>query len=473
MSNFEKAKQRGESVDPALGVAAPNRVTPTDTLGAPGTAIYGGYLVTREKDPELTGIKRYETFSNVLANTSIVAAGVRFFLGMVAKARWSVEPADESQAAQDMADMVDEIMHDMGTPWHRVIRRAASYILYGFSVQEWTAKRRDDGVIGLLDIEPRAQITIEQWDLDEAGTVLGVIQTDPQDGKRIYIPREKLIYVVDDSLNDSPEGLGLLRHVVKVTDRLERYELLEGWGYETDLRGVPIARGPWADLEARVQAGTLSRAQVNQLKQPFIDFVDSHNKNPSLGMILDSRTYQTTDERSSPSNVRQWDVDLLQGSPTSAGDMHVAIERMNREIARVFGVEHLLLGGDAGGAYALSKDKSQSFGMLVDSCLKELNATFQRDVIDTLWELNGWPEELKPSYTIEQAQFRDLDVLGGLLEQLARAGAPLAPDDPAINELREQAGLSNAPEMDLMDPDLTLGGQQPEAEMPDDDEAEA
>lgn len=481
MSNFEKAKQRGKSVDPALGIDAPSRVTPTDTLGAPGTAIYGGYLVTREKSSELTGIKRYETFGEILANTSIVSAGVRFFLGMVAKARWSVEAADDSQAAQDMADMVDEIMHDMATPWHRIVRRAAGFILYGFSVQEWTAKKREDGTIGFLDIEPRAQLTIEQWDLDAAGTVLGVIQTDPQDGKRIYIPREKLVYLVDDALNDSPEGLGLLRHVVQLAKRIERYELLEGWGYETDLRGVPIARGPWADLEGRVQAGTLSRAQVNTLKQPFIDFVDSHNKNPELGMLLDSRTYQTTDERSTPSNVRQWDVELLQGSPTSAGDMHVALERLNREAARIFGVEHLLLGGDSGGAYALSKDKSQSFGMLVDSCLKELKESFKKDVLDRLWDLNGWDPELKPSFTIEQSQFRDLDVLGGLLEQLARAGAPLAPDDPAVNELREQAGLSAAPEMDLMDPDMSLtgqaqsptGDQMPDDEMPEDEEAEA
>ena len=76
---------------------------------------------------------------------------------------------------------------------------------------------------------------------------------------------------MDDTIDDSPEGMGLFRHLVKIADRLERYELLEGWGFETDLRGVPVARGPFTDLEVMVQNGTLSRSQASALKAPMLD----------------------------------------------------------------------------------------------------------------------------------------------------------------------------------------------------------
>lgn len=353
MSNFEKAQTRGESVSPVLGIDAPRRVTPTDTLGAPGVAVYGGYLVRPEKSSELTGTKRYETFSEILANTSIAAAGIRYFLNILAKARWSLDPADDSPEAARLAELAEEIMNDMATPWHRVVRRAATFVLYGYSIQEWTAKRREDGVIGFLDVEPRPQVTIEQWDLDGAGSVLGAIQTNPQNHRRIYLPREKLVYCVDDSLHDSPEGLGLLRHVVKLAKRLERYELLEGWGFETDLRGMPIARGPFSELKRAVDQGNLSPEQATQIKQPFVDFIDSHNKNPSLGMLLDSKPYASKDEAQTPSNTPQWNIELLQGNPTSAAEINDAIRRVNREIARIFGVEHLMLGDEAGGSYSL------------------------------------------------------------------------------------------------------------------------
>jgi phage gp29-like protein len=137
--------------------------------------------------------------------------------------------------------------------------------------------------------------------------------------------------------------------------------------------------------------------------------------------------------------------------------MAAAIERINREMARILGVEQLLLGSDSKGSFALSKDKTQSFGIIVDSCLKELRETFEKDFLGPLWTLNGWDESLKPTFKIEKIQFRDADQLTSSLEQLARAGAPMAFDDPAINAIRSLLGLPNAPEEDpLKDQDITL-----------------
>ncbi len=449
----------------------PKKVPPSKTVGAAGTAIYGGFIQSREKSPKLTGTQRYETFSDILANVSIVAAGVRYFLNLIGKADWKVEaavvPGSEKQAVE-IAEAVESILYDMNTPWHRVVRRASMYRMYGFSVQEWTAKRREDGILGFLDVEPRAQVTIERWDTDYHGRVFGCIQRAPQDSALIYLPIPKCLYMVDDSLNDSPEGLGLFRHIVKAADELGRFEQLEGYGFETDLRGIPIGRGPFKALQDMVDAGTLSKEQKAAIEAPLREFTQNHIKNPQLALLLDSMTYETDDEKRTPSSVRQWDAELLKGGNTSQEAVAAAISRKNREIARVLGVEHLLLGEGQRGSAALSRDKSQSFAMLVDGTLDETVESVERQLVTTIMVLNGWPMELAPTLKTEAIQHREVTEVTGALRDMAQAGAMLEPDDPAIREVRDLLGLSRPitvglaidssieepdPEEDVDDPD--------------------
>ena len=428
--------------------------SPFETVGAPGTAIYSGFIVENEKDQRLTGRQKYITYSNMLANTAIAAAGVRFFLNIVAKAGWLVEPADESAEAVALAERIEGFMHKMATPWHRIVRRAAMYRFYGFSVQEWRMMRdeEDGGVLRYADIEPRPQLTIERWDTDRTGKVKGIIQRSPQTQADLYLPRGKTIYLVDDTLNDSPEGMGLFRHLAKSNARLERYEILEGWGFERDLRGTPIGRGPLAELEKMVRAGDLSETQAVELRRPIETWIKNALKGKDTALFLDSAPYRGSGEQQTPvGNARQWDIELLQGDGGPHVEIAAAIERVNREMARILGVEQLLLGSDSAGSFALSRDKTQSFGLLVDGTLLEIRKTFEKDFLDPLFELNGWDKKLKPKFKTEQVQYRDIEQLSAVLKDLSQAGAPLAPNDPAINAMRDLAGLPEAPEEDEAD----------------------
>lgn len=448
-------------------------------IGHTGTAAYGGYIIERERNARLTGIEKYRTFSETLANTSIVAAGVRFFLNLVAKAQWNIEPAQDimrapraasdgpteaeqaeqvatsSANAVEIAEAIDDILNGMSTPWPRVVRRAAMYRLYGYSVQEWTAKRREDGLIGLLDVAPRPQVTIERWDLDVTGRVIGAIQRSEQTSEEIYLPRNKLVYAVDDSLNDSPEGLGLFRHIVEPVQRLRRYEQLEGFSYEADLRGIPVGRAPLADLEAEVQAGRLSQAQKQAMEKGLEDFISKHIKNPALGIILDSTPYRSLDEDATPSSTAKWDVSLLESAGNQGQEAILrAIERVTREIARVLGVEHLLLGEGDRGSMALSRDKSNNFALIVDSTLAELVEVFEKDLIGPLMRMNGWPMELRPTLKTEAIQYRDIEQLTSAIRDMSQAGVTIDRQDDAVGELFDLMGLSRpdpmAAEMQLL-----------------------
>lgn len=439
-------------------------LNPIQTKGVPGNPVIGGYIFNDERNAKLSGTRKYKTYSDLLANVSIVAAGVRYFLNLVSKAEWKVKAADESDEAEKFAEIIRKQMKGMATSWPRVVRRAAMYRFYGFSVQEWTAESKEGSLL-FADIAPRPQVTIERWDTDEAGHVIGIIQTSSVDFTDIYLPRKKTIYIVDDSLNDSPEGLGLFRHIVASCDRLTRYEQLEGYGFESDLRGIPVGRAPFAALQDGVDTGLLTKNEMNQAIEPIKSFVTNHIKNPALGILLDSITYQDEGDAGSFSNIPQWSIDLLKGSATSFSDVAIAIERVNREIARTLGVEGLLLGESTSGSHALSKDKSLNFALIVDSTLTELVDTFQNDLIARLFELNGWPEEMMPKFNTEAIQHRDITQITQALKDLASAGALLLSDDPAVIEVYEMLGLTAPPERSEEDfTDNTLGGKPKEGE---------
>ncbi len=421
---------------------------PTVVAGATGSVIYNGYLVENESDARVSGQQKYVTYSTNLANVPIIAAGVRFFLHLVTKANWRVVPADDSAKAQELADNVSFAIGDMLTPWYRVVRRAAMSRFYGFAIQEWTAKRNDQGFVGFEDIAPRPQRTITRWDIDRTGRVQGIIQTDPQDGKEIYLPRSKLLYLVDDTINDSPEGLGLFRHTVESAHRLKRYEILEGWSFERDLRGTPIGRAPLSAIQQAEDNGALDSAQAAALIAPIRSFIKNALQGKDTGMLLESAVWTGGGESRTPSASNQWGIELLKGDPKGQKEVAEAIDRVNRDIARALGVEHLLLGSNDRGSFAMSKDKSAAFGAVVDSAMLEIRETFQRDVIDTLWTLNGWDQKLKPTFSTESIAYRDIEQVTTALKDMAAAGAALMPNDPAINEIRTQLGLSDAPDVD-------------------------
>lgn len=430
------------------------RTSVTRAIGTGGTAVYGGYVDNRERSPELIGDRRWKTFSELIANTSIVAASLRYLLNLVSKATWEVvPPEDGGDEAEDLADQVRDILFkDMASPWARVIRRAALFKPYGFSVQEWTAVRREDGALGFLDIEHRPQWTIQQWDLDETGTVQGMVQRSPQTSRESYLPRSRVLYIADDTFTDSPEGQGLLRHIAPTAKRLQKLERLETFGYETDLKGIPIGRAPYAALRRAVKDKVISEAEFRLAVQSLEDTVQNHVREPEagpMGLLLDSLPYSSLDDAGTPSSIYQYSLELVKGEGNTERFRAVAeaIQRLNREIARVVGTESLLLGESGAGSLAMSKDKSTTVGIHADSTLTDVAAAVNKDVLNPLWKLNGWDPKLKPELRPEKLQHRDVTEVTQALRDLALAA--LSPEDPATNAIRRLLGLPDQPVIDV------------------------
>lgn len=430
-------------------------IKPMTDMGTPGFVVVGGYLASNERNPNLIGERKYITASDILANVAIVAAGIHYFLNLVASPEWNVVPADDSADAQRYADFVKSCMDDMETSWHRTVRRSAMYRFYGFGIQEWTAKRRDDGQTGIARISPRPQYTIYQWDIDENGQVKGVIQLSPMTFRQIYIPRSKLIYLVDDALSDSPEGFGLLRHLAEPAERYQEYLRIEGSGFDRDLRGIPVGWAPRAEIAAAADAGTISKEQANTMLSGLASFVQMRAKGTATGLLLDSSVYDSrTDTGITPSSTKRWGIELLTGPATGIEHLGTAIEREMMNMALILGVDNLLTGQHSG-SRALSEDKSKNLYLMVNSCVKDISEAYEKDFVGALWKLNGFPNEMKPSFAPEDVSFKSVVEIATSLQAMAAAGAVMTPDDPAINDMRDLMGIAHAPQTV---PDGGIGG---------------
>lgn len=420
---------------------ANKKPAPTKPVGVSSAIVYNGYLQENEKNRKLVGREKYITWSDILSNNSTVAASVRYFLDLTksAAARYSVVPADDSADADMVAEAFEAIFDAMDTPLDRVVTRAAMYRYYGFSMQEWTLARISDQIVGLKDISPRAQFTIERWDVEAHGALLGVVQRSPQNSQEIYIPRDRLLYMCDDSLNDGPEGLGLFRHITKPAEELEKFEDLEGIGYENSLRGMPVARLPLSEMAQDAETNPEKAPLNQQIMNAFSNLFKNHAKDPQRAMALDSAVYENVD--GSPSSQRKYDLDVIKSGGEGEVEIAAAIVRKQREIARALGTESIML-GDGAGSRSLADSKDGELHKKVDGALTAINHQLKRDVMTPIMIKNGWDLSLMPEITFGKVTSMSVEQLAGMVERLARSGVMLTNEDEAVKELFTMAGLT-------------------------------
>lgn len=435
---------------------------PTKQQGVSGFVVLGGHLQQNERNPKLIGQERWRTAARILTNISIVAAGVRYMLNLIARPAWRFEPANDSAEAKEMAEFAESVLKDIRGSWTGTVRRMALYRFHGFGIHEWVAKKRDDGKIGIEAIHVRPCHTVERWDVDASGDVLGVEQRRPQDGVAVYLPRGKVIYLVDDSLTDSPEGMGWFRHLVEPAERLKTLLGIEVMGFERDLSGIPIGRAPISEINelvgqqvgSEIYTATNATAALEGIK----NFVTAEVRKPNTGLLMDSVTYvaqSDTGENISPQY--KWDVQLLTGEQSSIDAMAKAVERLEFSMALIMGTESMLVGRGGEGSRALSEDKSKNLYLQATSTLEDMCEFVKRDILGPVWALNGLKDELMPTPTTESVAFKDAELIAKVLAEMSTAGAVLAPDDPAIDDIRALLDLPPMPKLSEEERALVMG----------------
>lgn len=414
----------------------------------------GGYQIGNGEDnTDLIGENLFRTFAKLLSQTISIAAAVRYSLNLIRGIEWSSSPnprAPSSAVAQKAADLVRDglLEADMPEPWSERAAKQSLFAWYGFAMHNWIWRKRGDGTLVYADLQHRPQYTIRRWDIREEGMPWVGVEQHTRAGGAYYIARSRLWYTADKLLTDQPGGVGLLRHVVEHARRLERYEMLEGYAFDANLRGIPIGRAPLLELDK------YARTHVkNQKPSDFVDeqtaelraFLTNHIKTPEQGMLLDSAVYKSPEQSGgAPSSIPQWAIDLLQGDDMGLADIARTIERLNREILRVMGCEWMLMGDNGSGSRAMHTDKTAQYGAFLNGIRNALAHSARNDLVRPLVAANMGAqaaEDACPLIVAEPISKESLREATGAVLDMVNGGSFVPPDDPIWNQLRRRGGF--------------------------------
>ncbi len=419
-----------------------DKAAPSQTSGSDGVVSYGGYLYDGERNPDLTGQRKWTTYTNTI-NQNVVAVGTRYFTNLLAGTTWHAEPNPAGGADGERgADIVQQGLIDaqMPKPWSNVVKKTSMYRLYGHAFHEWATRTRNDGMVVFAKIEHRPQSTVIRWDKDDEFRPFQGIWQRTRSGRELAIDRSQLFYAVDDTLTDSPDGIGLLRHVVELARRLEVMQRLELAAYQTDLSGTPIGRVPSGEL-----GGT--EEERKRKTESFAKFIENRVRHPDIlqWFLLDSATYRGADPNTI-SQIQKWAVEFLRSETPNLPGINTVIGRLQLEIARVLGIEFALVGGgDSAGTYGMHEDKTSMFATTLQATLNEIAAFATNDLARVLVALNGLdPETCTPRLVAEPISTEAIEVVTKALVNIQLAG--LLRNDPARDVLRRRMRLPPEPE---------------------------
>jgi len=446
-STIQKAilSSRGSSGSSNLGGIKSRSTSITKPGGTSAVRHYAGFIATRERNPKLQRHKRYEEFGEMLLNQPVVAASVRLFLQIVKGIEWNVVPIEGDADSKRYAEDLEEVIDNLESGWPQIVQRLSAFVYWGFSISEWTAKQLESGIVGFSDIEPRSQHTIHRWEIQDTGKITAVTQLNPNTGEELLLERRRLIYAVDNSLNDDPEGLGLFRQLYSAYRRIENYKVIEEIGFDTDLRGVPIVKAPLEELNQMVEEEIITPERREEILSVYENFLKNHQRKKSQGMMIDSETYLDNDRN--PSNIQKFEIELLRGDSSGImTDLQNAINRERNNIAMIANTGFLLLGEDGAGSLALSETKMETIFMFVSSTLQDLAFILKRDMFRSVAKLNGWNEASLPDLDYEKPTVQDIIKITEALRNTSTAFGPLPSTSQTINEIFSIMGLEPIPE---------------------------
>ncbi|HPQ09760.1 MAG TPA: hypothetical protein PLQ98_00360 [Bacillota bacterium] len=395
-------------------------------IGKTGFKHYSGYIYD-EFLTSLQGAQGVKVYREMYDNDPIVGAAIQAIERLIASVQWYVEPASSKRVDKNAAVFVKECMTDMSHTWNSFIENVTSMLVYGWSYFEIVYKLRKkgaskytDGRIGWRKIEIRKQSSLDHWELEDDGGVLGMWQAPPPDLQSVYIPIQKAILF--RTKTDNPEGRSVLRNAYRPWFIKKNIEEIEAVGVERDLIGLPVLYLPEGlDLDSNDPDTAALRHRLEEL-------IKSLRRDEQDGLALPFG----------------WDIKLLGGSGSSRRQFDVdrIVNRYDKRIAASLLSQFIMLGMDRVGSFALSRNQNEVFLIAVQGYLENIAETINIHLIPRLFELNpgfarmsDYPQVL-PGRVVKE----DADRVSQFIERLARAGF-IAPDDVDRDELLRIGGV--------------------------------
>lgn len=408
-------------------------------LGLTGLERFGGW-VYEEFLPELQGQRAVQVYQEMSSNDPVIGAVLHAIEMLIRQVEWRVEPGGRSLEDMQAAHFLETCLEDMETTWEETIAEILSMLVYGWSYHEILYKvrhgqsrdpvynsRYSDGRIGWRGFPIRAQSSFWQWQFDENGRILGMVQMAPPDYKLRVIPMEKALLFRTTSHKNNPEGRSVLRSAFRPWYFKKHIETIEGIGIERDLAGLPIAWVPPELLSPN--ASPEDRQVLESIKRIVTNVRRDEQEGIVFPLVYDEN------------GNKVFDFGLLSTGGTRQFNTDAVIARYDQRIAMTVLADFILLGHEQVGSFSLASSKTHLFSVALGTWLNVIAAQFNRIAIPRLFALNSFRLEKLPKLVPGDIEVPNLTELGDYITKLAGAGMDLFPDDKLEEYLRKVANL--------------------------------
>lgn len=389
--------------------------------GVDGYKFANGYVID-DWLPELQGPRarqKYREMSDSPTAGALLAA-VEMLLRSV-EFRFKAAEADVDGFYVKFAESQ---INDLSDSFDNILTEILTFLPHGFSVMEMIFKYRDDGLITTAKIAPRSQETIWEWDIDEHGDVRGLWQWPLIGGAKIYIPAKQLLHFKTRMERGNPEGRSIFRSAYSSWYYEKNITNIEAIAIEREMNGIPVIKIPAAAFK--------DAAVLGKYQQMARDM----KLNEQGGCVVPSTPYFDTE--GNPTMMEQYKVELISSKGTRNIDTNTIIMRHKQDMLRTILADFLMLGANDRGSFALSKDKTTLFLRAVESFLDSITNELNKKWIGTLWELNGFDQDVRPELVRGEIIPVNLEELGKFIRD---TGLLATMDNDTENFIREVAGM--------------------------------
>lgn len=373
---------------------------------------------------DLRGAQGRKIYAEMRDNDPTIGALLNAIELMVRAVPWRFEPSPNDITGHYVA-WTRQQWQSLTTGWSEILADMTQAFVFGFSVYEPVYRTENDGTIGLSHLAPRAAETITEWEIDSTGKWQAAIQRDPNTGKKIRLPRHRLVLICPRSYQQNPEGRSLLRNAYTSYYHIKRLQTIEAIAIERELNGIPVVYAPATALK-----DSTTKDKLDQIARDL-------KFNEQGGVVMPSDPFM--DRQGNMTTMRQFEVKLLASEGTRAIDTSQVIQRYQQDMLRAVLADFLMLGSHKqGGSYALAVNKSDLFLRSLESYIDHIRHVIQHDILGRLWQLNGWSADMMPQLIAGSVRPVSLDELSGYINALSDAGIRL--DDKPTNDYLRRAG---------------------------------
>jgi hypothetical protein len=409
-----------------------------DVLGRTGLKRSAGHI-HEEWHPRLRGLLAVRTYREMSDNDPVIGAFLYAIEALIRQVDWQVDPSGDTDEHKAAAEFVQSAVDDMSITWQDLLSEIMTFLIYGWSYFEILYKRRlgrsddptrdskhNDGKIGWWKLSIRGQESLQRWEINDEGGIMGMWQLAPPHFKITFIPIEKAVLFRTKSNKNNPEGRSVLRNAYRSWFMLKRLQEHEAIGVARNLSGMARLQVPF-----RIMLKT-ANANEKQLRTDLENLMQRIHRDEREGLILPSEL----DSEGKPTGFK-FDLLSASGRPINTNEI---INRYEQRIAMSTMSEFLLLGMQKVGSLALASTKTELFGVALGAFMDTIAETFTRFPIRDLCRFNNIPEEFWPIMTHGDIEKPELQELAGYIGTLTGAGLNFT-DNETETQLREYAGL--------------------------------